>query len=320
MIERAPLVSAIIPVYNGAAYIRETLESVLSQTYPNMEIVVVNDASTDKTALVLKSYTGRITYIERPINGGVAASRNSGIAASRGDLVAFIDSDDLWLPDRIARGVEAFREHPAAGLVATNTLIQDERSGSRVVSWTRVERTGKRPTQRLLEENFICTSSTLVGRSALDTEGVFDESFSSAEDYDLWYRIARRFEIVLLEEPLTVWRYRSASFSSNAERMVANVVRFYDKVLAIEEHEDERKIAARRRSEYRFKLGILQSIARDDEAARHTFRLVAKKGAPSLEVAIAIKLHAISPSLFRWVRSKRAGRAQETLTGLDLVV
>ncbi|MCL5291942.1 MAG: glycosyltransferase [Actinobacteria bacterium] len=313
-----PLVSAIIPVYNGAAYICETLESVLSQTYPKLEVVVVNDASTDESAGLLHQYGERITYIERPVNRGVAASRNAGVAASHGDLVAFLDQDDLWLPERISRGVEAFFANPKAGLVAANTYVQE--GENRIACWRRVVRTGDRITKRLLADNFICSAGAMVSRRALDEVGFFDESFYGADDFDLWYRIAGKFEVVLIDEPLAVWKRRPSSLSSNTERMLKDIVNVYNKILSVEENDEEREIAAHRRLELLFKLGIVQSLSGDDGAARETFRQVAELGAPSFEAGLAIRLHAISPALFRFARSFRAGRGPELPIDIELVV
>lgn len=324
MSERAPLVSAIIPTHNAAAFIGETLESIFAQTYPNLEVIVVNDASTDETASVLKPYRGRITYIERPRRQGPAAARNTAIAASSGDIVAFIDSDDLWLPERVSKGADAFIANPQAGLVATNVFVQDERTGNRRPCWKSVKRTGDRPTKRLLIENFICTSGTMVSRRALDEVGAFDESFAGAEDYELWYRIATRFDIELIEEPLVVWRYRPASLSSDPRRMLEHVVRFYEKVLATEEHAEERGVADRRRGEVLFKLGVANSLAGDEKAARVTFEKLAKVKAPSVEASLAIKIHRLSPSLFKVLRMAfRTLKSRDddgTMTDIELVV
>ncbi|MCL4499637.1 MAG: glycosyltransferase [Chloroflexi bacterium] len=320
MSERAPLVSTVIPVYNGASYIEEALRSVFGQTYPNIEVIVVDDASTDETPSILKKHESRVTVVRRPANGGVSSCRNVGITASRGDLIAFLDSDDLWLPDHVARGAEAFFGHREVGLVAVNTLVENERAGTRSVIWTKVVRTGAPVTERLLRENFICTSSAMASRRALDVVGLFDEAFPAAEDYDLWYRIARHFEVVVVEEPLTVWRYRSSSFSSDSGRMIENVIHFYDKVLSIEESEEERAIAAERRLRCLFKLGIAQSLAGNDSAAKETFAKVVAEGAPSLEARIAIALHAVSPALFKVVRRLRGGRGTDVLAGMELVI
>ncbi|MCL4499638.1 MAG: glycosyltransferase family 2 protein, partial [Chloroflexi bacterium] len=132
---QGPLVSVIIPFYNGEVYISEALDSALHQTYRNVEIIVVDDASTVDPKPRLASYGDRIFYIRRSSNGGVAASRNTGIRASHGEFIAFLDQDDLWLPERLARSVDELRNAPELGMVVTNTLIQDERRGVRTPHW-----------------------------------------------------------------------------------------------------------------------------------------------------------------------------------------
>ncbi|MHB0977643.1 MAG: glycosyltransferase family 2 protein [Candidatus Aquicultorales bacterium] len=315
-----PLVSVIIPTYNGERYISETLKSVVEQTYPNLEIIVVDDASTDGTLEALKPFIRQIKLVERKVNGGVAAARNTGIKASSGDIVALLDQDDLWLPERLSKGVEAFFAKPGAGLVAVNTFIENEMTGDRARCWKRVVRTGDRVTKRLLAENFICSAGVLISRRALDEVGLFDEAFYGADDYDMWYRIARHFDFVILEEPLAVWRYRPSSLSSDTRRMLKDVIYFYDKVLEVEERPEERRIAAGRRSELMFKLGLVQSLQGDDAAARKTFKALRITGAPSLEASLAIGIHSVSPALFRTLRRFRSHRKPPVPVELELVI
>ncbi|MCL4499026.1 MAG: hypothetical protein M1335_02120, partial [Chloroflexi bacterium] len=237
---------------------------------------------------------------------------------------AFLDQDDLWLPERLARSVDELRNAPELGMVVTNTLIQDERRGIRTPHWRSITKTGERITKRLIRENFICTPGTMVRIDVLKAVGLFDEGYYGVDDFDLWYRIARVYDIGFIEEPLAVWRYHAESLSGNVARMLEDVLRFYDKVLELEEHEEELAVAKTRRREILFSLGVVQSLAHEDTAARETFKEVVNGGVPSLKAAVAIRLHAFSPGLFRVMRSLlgsgRPAWDQGIPTNLEVVV
>ncbi|MHB0977644.1 MAG: glycosyltransferase [Candidatus Aquicultorales bacterium] len=315
-----PVASVIIPAYNGAAFVSGAIDSVLDQTYGNIEIIVVNDASTDDTEQVVGAYSDKVVYVGREQNGGIGAARNTGIAQATGEFLAFLDADDIWLPDRVSLCMAAFTRRENVGLVATNTLVWDEKRGTKTPLWGSVVKTGDRITKRILRDNFMSASGGMVSREALEAVGGYDETLTAAEDYDLWYRIARSFEVELVEEPVTVWRYHTASYSSNVERQVLNLIRFYEKVLEVETHAEEREIAEARRKDYLFKLGILRSVARKDGEAKDIFADVVSAGAPSTIVSFAIGLHEVSPVLFRLARSMRLKRAPEVLSNLELVI
>ena len=118
---REPLVSVIIPTYNSSQYIKEAIDSVLAQTYKNFEIIVIDDGSTDNTKEVLAPYLSVIKYIYKN-NGGPASARNRGIKEANGEFVAFLDADDVWKPDRLARGVDILDQRPEVGLIRRQPL------------------------------------------------------------------------------------------------------------------------------------------------------------------------------------------------------
>src|SRR3990172_11738749 len=121
-----PLVSVIIPTYNGSRFIRETIQSVIGQSYSKIEIIVIDDGSTDDTSLVVKSITDqRITYIQQK-NAGVSTARNHGITVSKGDYIAFLDHDDVWLPCKLEKQLSLFEQNPKVAMVYADTFIIDE--------------------------------------------------------------------------------------------------------------------------------------------------------------------------------------------------
>jgi glycosyltransferase involved in cell wall biosynthesis len=211
-----PLVSVIIPCYNAERYIAETLESVFAQTYPTIEVVVVDDGSTDNTVEVLKSY--KVQLIQQR-NRGVSAARNNGIRHSRGKYVLFLDHDDRLLPKAVAVGVRVLEEHPDCVMaVGEHRYI-----GS---NGEPLGRSGKHMGDRdpylvLLEHNFVETPcSALHRRSTLFTAGMFDESLFGAEDHELYLRLARSGSIIAHEEEVSEYRQHESNSSRDASMML----------------------------------------------------------------------------------------------------
>lgn len=196
-----PIVSIIIPVYNRPGFVKQAIESVLAQTYSRHEIIIVDDGSTDQTATVLTGYGDRIKTIFQP-NQGVSAARNTGIRASTGDLIAFLDADDYWLPEKLAQQVAFFKDHPEALICQTEEIWI--RNGRRVNPKTR----HKKPTGCIFEPSLslclVSPSAVMLRKTLLDEVGLFDESLPACEDYDLWLRIAWKYPVHLIETPLTV--------------------------------------------------------------------------------------------------------------------
>ena len=217
-----PLVSVIIPAYRAAAYIHETLESALCQTYPNFEVVLINDGSpdTEEFERAIAPYRDRIIYISQE-NRGPSAARNAGIRRARGEYLAFLDSDDVWSPTCLAAQVElALSRQPSCDLVYSDVLVySDSRQHHQGMPWARGARPPAEPAVRraaklrggAIRYSEICpssgaltfeslvredcqapTSCTMVRRQAALSAGLFDENFRRAEDYDLWLRIAHR--------------------------------------------------------------------------------------------------------------------------------
>ena len=250
-----PLVSVIIPAYNSAAHIRETLESVLSQTYHNFEVILINDGSpdTEEFERAIARYRDRIVYI-RQENGGPSAARNAGIRRARGEYLAFLDSDDVWFPGCLAAQVElALSRQPSCDLVYSDLLVvpdpqeQPHRispmAGSRDSLNAAVRRAAKLrggairyseicPSngavtfESLLREDCQApTSCTMVRRQAAISAGLFDENLRRAEDYDLRLRIAHRASTMAYgREVLGKNRIVAGSLSNDNMKMLEALV------------------------------------------------------------------------------------------------
>ncbi len=197
----SPLVSVIIPTYNRQNFLKEALDSVLAQTYRPLEIIVVDDGSTDGTPWIIPRYP--VKYVRGP-RQGVAAARNRGILLSRGDFIAFLDSDDLWKPQKIRQQIDFFERNPEAVAVQTEEIWI--RKGKRVNPRRRHRKPSGFFFDRALELCLVSPSGVMLRRKALFEIGLFDERFPVCEDYELWLRLAARYPVFLIEEPLVIKR------------------------------------------------------------------------------------------------------------------
>lgn len=206
-------VSVIIPTYNRAWCLAEAVDSVLAQELRGFELIVVDDGSTDDTPRLLEGYGEAIRTLRRE-NHGVSAARNAGIAAARAELIAFLDSDDLWLPGKLRRQVEFFTSHPKALICQTEELWV--KNGRRVNPGKRHRKRGGMIFEPSLDLCLVSPSAVMVRRELFERVGLFDESLPACEDYDLWLRVSCRFPVHLIETPLIVKRGGHADQLSRA--------------------------------------------------------------------------------------------------------
>jgi glycosyltransferase involved in cell wall biosynthesis len=195
----SPFISVIVITYNAAEYVGHAIDSVLQQSWANLELIVVDDGSTDDTPSVVARFTDpRLRYVTQS-NRGPNSARNHGIREARGDYVAFLDADDWWLPDKLCRQVARAREYPTAGLVYSLAVSVRE-NGEHGVRFGSVM--NGRAIDQLLKGNCIAgsASSAMVKRQAIDAVGVFDESLQYAEDWEYWIRVASRFDVACVPE------------------------------------------------------------------------------------------------------------------------
>jgi glycosyltransferase involved in cell wall biosynthesis len=235
--KRAP-VSVVIPSYNSARYIVETIDSILAQTVQPAEIIVVDDGSTDESAQILAArYDGRIRYIYQE-NAGVSAARNRGIEAANGDFIAFCDADDIWHPQKLEFQMDAFARIPAAGLVGTKGYILPG-AGAGADAVARYDGLPENVCHfvtwpQLVVKNYICNSSVVVRSSILNIAGDFDTNMQGPEDHDLWVRIAEISTVVNIQYRMTGYRMVPGSVSRQPKRCHNGMIRVLEKL-------DERK-------------------------------------------------------------------------------
>jgi glycosyltransferase involved in cell wall biosynthesis len=197
------LVSVIIPTFNRGWILKEAVDSVLAQDYKGFELIVVDDGSTDNTSEILASYGNDIRVLFQE-NKGVSASRNRGIAETSGQFIAFLDSDDLWLPQKLSTQVEFYNQMPDALICQTEEIwIRD---GQRVNPKKRHKKPSGMIFEPSLELCLVSPSAVMIRRVLFDRVGVFDETLPACEDYDLWLRISCRFPVHLIDTPLIIKR------------------------------------------------------------------------------------------------------------------
>lgn len=204
----AGLVSVIIPAYNAAAYVAEAVDSVLAQDYPHVEVIVVNDGSKDNTLDVLRGYGDRIRVVDQA-NAGPPRARNAGLAAVRGEFVAFLDADDIWLPTKLSAQVAHLRAHADVSTVFTRWFVwpADADGVFRIPAVSPVpvvgnavvaDRSGWMYTKLLLECHLL-TTTVMMRRSLIDKLGGFDVNLFNGDDYDFWLRASREAKVDQLD-------------------------------------------------------------------------------------------------------------------------
>ncbi|NPA25041.1 MAG: glycosyltransferase [Deltaproteobacteria bacterium] len=200
---RKPLVSVVIPVYNRARRLSAAVASVLDQTWKNLEIIVVDDGSGDGGAdRIRREFGGRVKILALPRNRGVSYARNRGFELSRGAFVAFLDSDDLWRPEKTARQVAWMQERPELLISQTDEIWI--RNGRRVNPCRHHRKPSGRIFSACLPLCVVSPSAVMMRRRFFAEVGLFDERLPACEDYDLWLRAACRFPVGLLPEPLVI--------------------------------------------------------------------------------------------------------------------
>ena len=248
MTDKQPTFTVVVPLYNTERYIAETLDSVLAQTFTDFEVVVVDDASTDHGPQIVHAYMARdsrIAMVTQP-NRGLAGARNSGIRAARGHYVAFLDADDVWLPEKLEQHLAHFEAEPEVGLSYAPSLFIDE--------WGELLGLAQKPQLTGIDaETLFCRnpvgngSAPVLRRAALDDvmfeiealEGRrqcwFDESFRQSEDVEMWSRLAATtaWRVERIAEPLTLYRVNNSGLSANIEKQLATWRRFRDKLATI---------------------------------------------------------------------------------------
>jgi glycosyltransferase involved in cell wall biosynthesis len=208
-------VSAIIPTFNSANYLRDAINSALDQTYSALEVIVIDDGSTDETVSVIKSFADRVIYI-RQEQSGPSSARNRGIATATGEYVAFLDADDIWLPSKLEKQLHALQQEPEAGLVYSRSVDFDDSTGEELRFYPKEMHSGML-FDLLLIAPLLLLSSVVVRTRVLKELGGFDEGLRTAEDTHLYLRIAQNYRIIGVPDILVKRRIHDRNLSNRMD-------------------------------------------------------------------------------------------------------
>jgi glycosyltransferase involved in cell wall biosynthesis len=226
-----PRVSVITRTYNRARYLRGAIDSVLAQGFPSLEAIVVDDGSTDETPAVAASFGDRIRYL-RQENRGRAGAWNTGVAAARGEFVAWLDSDDLWLPGRLARQVPMLEARPAAGLLYSAVGYIDEDGKPADIRPSNRPTPSGRILPELLRHNLMQTNAVLARRALVVEAGPLDPTLTIGEDWLVWLRVAARSEVLYDPTPSALTRRHADQSLSDRAEVGDSVIRVLEIALA----------------------------------------------------------------------------------------
>jgi len=224
------LVSVVIPAYNAGKYLEHAINSILAQSYSNLEIIIVNDGSTDNTADIATSFTDPRVHLVSKTNGGMSSARNAGVDEAKGEFLAFLDADDYWMPDKLEKQIALLESNPNIGFCSTLTRVETP-EGAFVNEWAC-------PDIKISTLHTIFTNCAAIAGSASSVltrmnihraAGQFDETLTGLEDTDMWIRYAAQNEYRCIPETLTVILKREGSVSRNFQNMRSSALAVYKK-------------------------------------------------------------------------------------------
>ncbi|GAB6171926.1 glycosyltransferase [Paradesulfitobacterium aromaticivorans] len=219
-----PNVSVVIPTYNHARYLHSALNSVIGQSYPNLEVLVIDDGSTDDTVAVVKPYRSNIKYIYKE-NGGTASALNLGLSRATGKYICWLSADDVFLEHKVAKQVALMESNPSLGFSYTSFEVIDGEGKKQYDVHSPYFPDKQELVRKLMEGCFINGSSVIMRRSALESTGYFDESLPQAHDFDLWLRLLRQYACGFLDEILLAYRWHGQNMSRISDEVSIQSVR-----------------------------------------------------------------------------------------------
>jgi glycosyltransferase involved in cell wall biosynthesis len=295
-----PAVTVIIPTYNRADLLPIAVRSVLGQTFQDFEILIVDDGSTDDTPATCRQFTdSRVRYIRHSSNKGIAAGRNTGVRNAQGRLIAFLDDDDEWLPSKLQQQVDVLcNSSRSVGAVYTAFEMVDKDT-LRTLGVIRPAKSGH-ILHELCMKNWIGTASTVcLKRECFEEAGSFDEKVTFGEEYDMWIRVAHRYDFKYIDEPLVKYGVHPLRLSTNYEAMIGGLreqLAKHGRFFALDPVNHSRRFV---------NLGVLYCYTGNVSAARTAFRdaIRATPLAPKLYAYLALSM--LGVHIFRWVHAPR---------------
>ena len=315
----APLVSIVIPAYNVAAFIGETLDSVFAQTCTDFEVILVNDGSpdTEEFERALQPYRDRVRYLKQE-NSGASAARNAGLRAARGELIAFLDADDLWAPQYLAQQLKFIREYGCDLACADAMIFGASADAGRSYMDSLMATAPAEGRVTFLElvnaDRSLITSGVVARRDLILEVGLFDETLRNAQDFDLWLRLARHgARLAYHRQVLLSYRSRPDSLSGDAINSHQRELRVFDKIEQSYDFTPAERAAVlavirNRRALLKYELGKLYLVPGDFARARESFaNAISLKR--SWKPRVALWVTRIAPRLFRTLYLRRTQSA-----------
>jgi len=306
-----PSVSVVVPAYNAMPDVLEAVESALSQERPASEVVVVDDRSSDGTGDALRTRFGDRVRVITGKYGSASAARNAGWRAATGEWIAFLDADDLWMPDKLSASLALFTAAPHAIWCFTDGTVRDlegREHASLLARWVDLDEPycGS-PVAELIDVNFILTSSVLVRRSALEALGGFDETLSHAEDVDLWIKLSRRGLATASGRPLVRYRARDTGLSAQVDNRNLGAATLFARLAADKSLAPALRQAARRRvsrHHYRLALAALRA-GKPAESRGHLMKSWMFPGF-TMPVVAGLATSFLPQAVFQMLRGRRS--------------
>ena len=292
-------VSVIIPAYNNADLTIKTVKSVLTQTYENIEIIVVDDGSTDDTKNKLKLFGDGIHYIYKQ-NGGACSARNVGIKQATGEYIAPIDCDDIFYPEKIAKSVECLEKKSDYGFVYTDAYFINR--DDNVISNHQIS---NRPASgwiapRLILKNFICNSTVVIRKECFEEVGFFDETIFIPADWDMWLRVSEKYKVAYIDDKLTGYRLTDNYIASNMETAIKETVYVLNKAF-VRNNRISRGLKKKCLSNVYFSYGLDYAVIQDFKKSRETLLRGVLNKPYSLRGLLFLGWMLSAPKLFRKV-------------------
>ena len=240
-----PLVSVVMPVYNGERYLREAIDSILNQTYTNFEFIIINDGSTDKSEQIVLSYTdSRIRYLVNEKNSGICITLNKGLDAAQGKFIARMDCDDISMPDRVQKQVDFLEKNTDVGIVGSDVIVFGEGLEEQYFDFVH-DKDGCKA--GLIFNTCFAHPSVMFRRDILIENNLhYNDEFRGIEDYELWWRMSQFTELINIPEPLLRYRKHNTQITNNVtSNVLINNSQFHKQVLLhyVELEESELNIA-----------------------------------------------------------------------------
>lgn len=304
-----------MPVYNGARYLPQAVESVLSQTHRSFEIVAIDDGSSDESADLLAGYGEPVRVYRQPNCGNVGLVRNAGIERSQGEFVAFLDQDDWWAPEKLQRQLAVFAADTAIGLVHTAARYFDDVAGAEVGPLNPLAQPEKmigECYEDLLLGNLLCNSSVMVRRHVLDDVGGCDPRVpgNTVQDYDLWLRIAKTYRLGFVDAPVTWYRLHAGQGLSNGQKMLREQLVVLLRQRSVSEWRSS-PTGRRRLAELYDRLAVAHLDCGDQGEARRYFRLACRTRGSLRQVTRAAASH-LPLWLLNAVRSAKRSMSRQS--------